>query len=152
MKISVRGKTDGLTKNSTRYICKQASELLLSPKLSNNIYVQIQYMKLEDDSWGYCSPTDFECRLHREFEILINSQISKINQVKTLVHEMVHLKQFAKGEFKQYQNESYSWLGKRMQISSEDYYNMPWEIEAVEMERTLCQEIAKKMKVDKISL
>jgi hypothetical protein len=39
-----------------------------------------------------------------------------------------------------------------MQISSEDYYNMPWEIEAVEMERTLCQEIAKKMKVDKISL
>lgn len=152
MKISVRGKTNGLSKRSTKYICNQISDMLLSSRLSKNIYVQIQYMRLEEGTWGYCSPVDFESRQHREFEILIDSEISKEKQLKTLVHELVHLKQFAKGEFKQYEGYNYRWLGKKISISSEDYDTLPWEIEAISSEKTLCEQLAKKMKLDNITV
>lgn len=152
MKISVRGKTDGLSKRSTRYICHQVSELLLTPRLSKNIFLQIQYMKLDGDTWGYCSPVDYESRSCREFEILIHSGISKVNQVKTLVHEMVHLKQFAKGELKQYHNENYRWLGKRVTLPPDEYLNLPWEVEAVEYEKILCEKLAEISRRENITL
>lgn len=46
----------------------------------------------------------------------------------TLAHEMVHVKQMAKGTFKQYGSKNY-WAGKL--ISKKTHYlDQPWEIEA----------------------
>lgn len=47
----------------------------------------------------------------------------------TLTHEMVHVKQIAKGTLKTRKTGSYIWAGKRYSKKTE-YLNMPWEIEA----------------------
>lgn len=47
----------------------------------------------------------------------------------TLAHEMVHVKQMAKGTLKNRQSGSYIWAGKRYSKKTE-YLSMPWEIEA----------------------
>lgn len=47
----------------------------------------------------------------------------------TLAHEMVHVKQLAKGTLKTRKTGSYIWAGKRYSKKTE-YLNMPWEIEA----------------------
>ena len=46
----------------------------------------------------------------------------------TLAHEMVHVKQLAKGTLKQKRN-GHTWLGK-MYGKKTPYLQMPWEIEA----------------------
>lgn len=47
----------------------------------------------------------------------------------TLTHEMVHVKQLAKGQLKTRKTGSYVWAGKRYSKKTE-YLSMPWEIEA----------------------
>jgi len=47
----------------------------------------------------------------------------------TLAHEMVHVKQLAKGQLKTRKTGSYVWAGKRYGKKTE-YLSMPWEIEA----------------------
>ena len=47
----------------------------------------------------------------------------------TLAHEMVHVKQLAKGTLKTRKTGSYIWAGKRYSKKTE-YLSMPWEIEA----------------------
>ena len=47
----------------------------------------------------------------------------------TLAHEMVHVKQLAKGQLKHRKTGSYIWAGKRYSKKTE-YLSMPWEIEA----------------------
>lgn len=47
----------------------------------------------------------------------------------TLAHEMVHVKQLAKGQLKHRKTGSYIWAGKRYSKKTA-YLSMPWEIEA----------------------
>jgi hypothetical protein len=47
----------------------------------------------------------------------------------TLAHEMVHVKQLAKGTLKNRKSGSYIWAGKRYSKNTA-YLSMPWEIEA----------------------
>jgi hypothetical protein len=47
----------------------------------------------------------------------------------TLAHEMVHVKQLAKGTLKTRKTGSFIWSGKRYGKKTE-YLSMPWEIEA----------------------
>jgi hypothetical protein len=47
----------------------------------------------------------------------------------TLAHELVHVKQMAKGTLKSLRNGAHLWANKRYSKKTE-YLNMPWEIEA----------------------
>lgn len=47
----------------------------------------------------------------------------------TLAHEMVHVKQLAKGTLKNRKTGSYLWSGKRYGKNT-PYLDMPWEVEA----------------------
>lgn len=47
----------------------------------------------------------------------------------TLAHEMVHVKQLAKGTLKTRKTGSYIWTGKRYGKNT-PYLSMPWEVEA----------------------
>ena len=44
---------------------------------------------------------------------------------------MVHVKQFAKGEMRDLSGaEKVSWNGERYDLSADEYFDRPWEIEA----------------------
>jgi hypothetical protein len=64
--------------------------------------------------------------------------MQRYKMLQCLAHEMVHVKQYAKGELS---NEliTAKWQGKTFKLtnSMEDYFNWPWEIEAYGRDRSL---------------
>lgn len=63
---------------------------------------------------------------------------------RTLAHEMVHAKQFAKGQLRGKFGRTkmtYTWMGKKCRKT---YYNQPWEIEAFSKESLLTNAIIQK--------
>jgi len=78
----------------------------------------------------------------REFEIRIDCNLEPQEFLQTLMHELVHCKQFAKGELQHNHKNSLMWNRKRVSRNVE-YYDCPWEIEANGREIGLCEEFFK---------
>lgn len=57
------------------------------------------------------------------------TKTSLLNMATTLSHEMVHVKQLAKGMMKFLPNQNRIWMGKRFTKKTK-YLDQPWEIEA----------------------
>jgi len=60
----------------------------------------------------------------------------------TLAHEMVHVKQFAKGQF-QIVDGKHFWMGKRITKRTK-YLDQPWEVEAFSRQEILFRKAAEK--------
>lgn len=60
----------------------------------------------------------------------------------TLAHEMVHVKQFAKGQF-QIVGGKYFWMGKRVTKRTQ-YLDQPWELEAFSRQEIIFRRAAEK--------
>ena len=92
---------------------------------------------------GYCLETDND----RTFEIELDKTQSMRNLLETLAHEMVHVKQYARGEL--YQGTriaKHRWQGKWIS-NNLDYWDQPWEIEAAGREIGLFVQWAEKNKL-----
>jgi hypothetical protein len=104
----------------------------LMPRIGN-IEVDIKLKRFgKDSSFGYCMPADdWETYDRpRRFEIEINSAVRLRRMLETVAHEMVHVKQFAKGELYQgIRVNKHRWQGKWLE-DNVDYWDLPWEIEA----------------------
>lgn len=75
----------------------------------------------------------------RHLFMLLDSQLSGDKLIEVLAHEMVHVKQFAKGQIKSSRRgTTYHWLGKNIRAK---YYNQPWEIEAMSREKLLASKV-----------
>lgn len=61
---------------------------------------------------------------------------SLLNMASTLAHEMVHVKQLAKGQMKFLPNQARIWKGKRYSKKTK-YLDMPWEIDAFSRQEIL---------------
>ena len=85
----------------------------------------------KDDSWGYCIPADYaDPHRPREFDIDINKQAKLRRMLETLAHEMVHAKQFARGElYESSRTNKHRWQGRWLS-KEPGYWDQPWEIEA----------------------
>ena len=57
------------------------------------------------------------------------TKISLLNMALTLAHEMVHVRQLAKGIMKFLPNNERVWMGKRYSKKTK-YLDMPWELDA----------------------
>jgi len=101
----------------------------LMPKMLNlDIEIVIKSFG-KDSNYGYCCPNDFgECP--REFEIEVNKAMRLRRLLETIAHEMVHVKQFAKGElYESTRLGKHRWQGQWIDNDPE-YWDRPWEIEA----------------------
>ena len=76
----------------------------------------------------------WEDQYHRpnEFTIEIDPDQKIQLLLNSLAHELVHVKQWAKGEYYELQSEPkvYKFNGKRVDTRKVDYWDTPWEIEA----------------------
>lgn len=139
MFIRTRGKADKVT----NVICKEAARwygrMLLGEKLYKKIELIIDF-KDEDvssDLLGFCfyHNDDNTCR---KFTISLNPKLNKKNILTALAHEMVHLKQYAKGELKDFVRvKNVRWKGQVYNEDKLDYWDHPWEIEAYGREHGL---------------
>jgi hypothetical protein len=104
---------------------------LLHKRMADNIYLNILITKLEEGYDGDCIWQDIWHR-PREFEIRINSTLEEKDQIKIIAHEMVHLKQFARGELRFLLKDNQKMArfnGKFFKVKN-NYWESPWEIEA----------------------
>jgi hypothetical protein len=145
MKLSIVGCPD--KKNFRPYIKRAAifyAQELLTPKMLENVYLRIKFNP-KIDAYGYAEILEYnESRKAREFEIEIHPGIGAAEILKTLAHEMTHIKQFAYNET----NENLTrWKGLRVDPDNLEYWVQPWEIEAHGMESGLFTKFAVKEKL-----
>lgn len=114
----------------------------LMPRLENKLFVNIRLihdLRTKEGLSGDCIWEDDTCTRPREFLIRIDSSLSKQEMLETVAHEMVHVKQYARGELKDFARsiKLCKWKGEKMEWEKMNYYDQPWEIEAHGRERGL---------------
>ena len=105
--------------------------MLMGNRLAINTEIEVSSKKL-DGVLGYCTYEDDNVR-PRSFQIDISNKITNKEELfKTIAHEMVHVKQYARGEMKDRYKPAYKqiWLGEEVDTNKTHYYDLPWEIEA----------------------
>jgi hypothetical protein len=70
----------------------------------------------------------------------LDSRLPMDKLIHTLAHEMVHVRQIAKGQLA-YDGKKIFWRGKRVYPKRMSYYNHPWEIDAWRNEKVLASRV-----------
>jgi hypothetical protein len=151
MNIDIYGKADHMCKAEIKFATAFFAKYLMGEKLAKNLDIEVRFEDQGKLAEGHCVPLDAE-RRPRSFEIGINPKLRRYKMLQCLAHEMVHVKQYAKGELS---NEliTAKWQGKTFKLtnSMEDYLNWPWEVEAYGRDRSLYLFYSIMLKTEKIS-
>lgn len=135
MKISIWSKNLANISASEREIIREAVKFyaykLMTPRLADSLTITVnvvQDMYKNTKNLGDCCPTDDE-RYPKEFEINLERTKRLKRMLFSLAHEMVHVKQYAKGELKFHDRGNVVTFQKK-KYDDENYWESPWEIEA----------------------
>lgn len=90
----------------------------------------------EDDVVGWCTWEDTNIR-PREFLIEVSSELSTIEFIKTVIHEMIHVKQYATGQMKERFKQGRKTYWKDKDYTDSSYSKSPWEREAYRKQETV---------------
>ena len=109
------------------------AEKLMGKRLINNLEININLKRnlYEKDKSEGTAIWEDESSRPKEFTIELDCDTKVRNILITLAHEMVHIKQWAKGEMYEYAG-----LGKvrfmktKYDMNNLNYWDFPWEIEA----------------------
>ena len=109
------------------------AEKLMGKRLINNLKLNIKLkrgMFKKDNTEGTAIWEDENTR-PKEFTIVLDSTCTIRNILITLAHEMVHVKQWAKGEMYEYAEQDMVRFNKtKFNLADINYWDYPWEIEA----------------------
>lgn len=109
---------------------------LVSKRLNNSMTIKVSLTKgLINGTgvYGDCIYTDDECSGRpRSFLIRVDNSLRLRPLLTTIAHEVVHAKQWAKGEMWEYSHKKATtrWLQNPIRTDKTDYWDLPWEIEA----------------------
>ena len=118
----------GKLSKQQRLAIKFFADKLISKQMQQHVSVKIIFSKNlqffgETEVIGHNAKDE-----PREFALIIKSDIDNIEKVKTLSHEMVHLKQYLYNELNE---EMTLWKGQKISEDDyENYFDRPWEKEA----------------------
>jgi len=101
---------------------------ILNKKITVNVY------------WDYDLGGDLEAETEwtdknifpKVFSIKLSRRVKNFRKIiQTIAHEMVHVKQFAKGEIYDHKyRRTFKWGKQTFNVDTCDYWELPWEIEA----------------------
>jgi len=98
-------------------------------------------LRKENEAFGLCGRTG-----EREITISLYSRLPFAKMMYTLAHEMTHVKQFVKGQYRSELSRNGRhkrfWLGKQVVAKYED---RPWEKEAYRMESVLVEKLLERV-------
>ena len=99
MLVNITGGTKHL-RSLAHSLVEYCAEHLFPNNLKNKITLDIEFSKTLYKEDGILGEIDFDDTNHRprEFTITVDCTGSKRTMMETIAHEMVHLKQYAKGE------------------------------------------------------
>ena len=99
----------------------------------HHIYIEILHRGLRrEQSYGYCSVSGAIYK-PREFLIEIDPKLDLELYTKTILHEMIHLRQWVSGTLKERRGKMYY---KDIKCEDLDYWELPHEIEAHGLEES----------------
>lgn len=116
-----------LSKSAVYFFMKK-----MCPRLKNKISLRIigvKELSKKEGINGDCDILDVENKYPREFVIRLDSSSNIKLYLKSLMHEMVHMKQFARRELI-HKGPVFRWQGQIIDPEKIDYWDHPWEIEA----------------------
>ena len=109
------------------------AEKLMSNRLMSGLEIDINLRKNlidKEDCEGTATWEDENSR-PKEFTIELDVTYSIRDALITLAHEMVHIKQWAKGEMYEYLKSGLIRFHKtKFDVDNIDYWDYPWEVEA----------------------
>lgn len=146
MQITVTGTKTTALADELKRAAEFFADLLMDPRMVRNLTLDIEVTKGLDVQ-GECVDED-GTRNPRWFTIGLKSQKS-LEMIKTLAHEMVHVKQHAKNELqggimvptRGGLKMTSRWMGEIWKPKRKEchYYDSPWEVEAYGKEVGLFQ-------------
>jgi hypothetical protein len=136
MNIEIFGKTKNMCKAEIKFATAFFAQYLMGTRLAKNLDIDL-FFEGQGHAEGHCNPIEAP-RKPRVFEIGVNPKLQRYKILQVLAHEMVHVKQYARGELS---NDTITakFNGKKYKLTNsfEDYLNWPWEIEAYGRDRAL---------------
>lgn len=117
------------------------AEILFTPQMRRNLSVRISFSKVIKEMG--LTIVDDDRIPPREFTLKIRAGLSHTETLKTIAHEMIHVKQYAYNELNE---EMTVWQGERINGESIKYADQPWEIEAYGIGDILYREFVKEYK------
>jgi hypothetical protein len=117
----------------------------MSTRMNNllNIRIELRKTKLQKDTLGEVKNRTIGSKPQRDFNIIIRRDDPLEEQLRTLAHEMIHVRQIAMNEWQvrvwQSDFKVHSrWRGEPVPLGL-PYDKKPWEIEAYEKEEALME-------------
>lgn len=108
-------------------------EKLMSKRMLAVIELRVVFvsrLEAEHNIVGDCGWEDDNLR-PREFMIRLDAEMGRRKMLISLAHEMVHVKQYARGEMRDmFRCDSTKWKGELVNTKEVDYWDLPWEIDA----------------------
>ena len=122
------------------------AEILLSSRMLKFVNIEVKIVSGNAPS-GLCIIDEYNNQNKpRSFTIEINKNQSKMEILNAVAHEMVHVKQYAKGELKFHERRNLVTF-QREQYQDDDYWESLWEIEAYGREVGLYQKFRPTLKL-----
>jgi hypothetical protein len=143
-------RTKGIPDNVSRSICKEAIRFygneLLGSRLAKNIKIFLVFEELPNVVNALCQWND-DNHLCRSFVIILNKKMNKKTTLIALAHEMVHVKQYARGELKDYlRSDKVKWRKRVFRLDKVEYWSSPWEVEAYKKDKILYEKYKQRNK------
>jgi len=134
MNVRVTGGTKYQREVVHKVIGWTIKQLKLTRMSSLDVHIILKKLRGVD---GECSMEDTS---KRKFTIEAHKTLGLRQLIMTLIHEMVHVKQFAKNEMDDFPiNGRQRWKSGTVP-KNVSYYDMPWEKEAVRLQEKLTDE------------
>jgi hypothetical protein len=132
--MNLKGKLSKHQRSATQYF----ADKLISKQMQRNITIRVIFTKYQS-MFGETEILDYNSRGEpREFALIIQKNISNEEILKTIAHELVHVKQYL---YKELNEQMTLWKNKK--VSEEQYasyYDRPWEKEAYKVGDKLFEE------------
>ena len=134
MDVRVTGGTKFQKEVAHKLIYWTIKQLKLTRMSSLDVHIILKKLRGLD---GECSMEDEE---KRTFAIEADKTLKLRQLIMTLIHEMVHVKQFARNEMDDFPiNGRHRWKSGTVP-KNVTYYDMPWEKEALRLQEKLTDE------------
>lgn len=107
-----------------------------TPRLKDKLTIRIfgiPGLMMKEGIFADCMDNDPFNKLPREFEIRIDNCLDNTIFLRTILHEMVHVKQYAKGEMRdlvRVSSRTVKFRDEKILTDKMQYWDYPWEIEA----------------------
>lgn len=139
MRIRIHGRNRKVERKELRYAIKWMCQQLM-PELHEDLFIELHMKRLQDDN-AWMAPIE-HTQVLRAFRVILDTSLPRHRQLTYLAHELVHVKQYAKGEMRDRYVQVRSPRGVKYKLKDVrfkkrfidpvlvEYNKQPWEVEA----------------------